>query len=535
MNKLLIVDDEPLVQVGIKSMLNWSELNIEVVGSAVNGKAALDLIERFRPEIVITDIKMPVMDGLELLRVADERYGSERPVFVMLTSYEDFNLAREAIKYRAFDYLIKLELTPEGLRSTMEKVNAYIEETSVKTGVHAPSDPGLHAYKEKFMISLLNSLFESEEQMRLEAENLKLDFSAASYLCCYGSFEHNGDLSAGSDRAVNLYQGSLQMLRELSEKYCASQVISLDLSHFALILNSDRTANAFAAADYDAVLDMLKRISGSLRNYYNVSLRVGVGFAVSNPILISESYQYARLSYRQTDEAGNIKYLIPDDTLPHDAFHFSLFQKDLTRAFEEYNSELLTTTVHSLTELLSAHPHHYVQALDAASNILYLSISLLQDGENVLTGIFKESNEGYMSLYRQTTVDQIVNWLEYLSSSLAQLFNDKKKDYKNRIVSDVKAYISEHVSERLSLNEVAAVFGISPSYLSQLFGKYNDTGFSEYINVCKIEKAKQMLKEENSKIYEVADALSFGSEFYFSKVFKKIEGISPSEYINGGY
>ena len=535
MNKLLIVDDEPLVQVGIKSMLNWSELNIEVIGSAVNGKAALEMIEKFRPEIVITDIKMPVMDGLELLRIADERYGSERPVFIMLTSYEDFKLAQEAIKYRAFDYLIKLELTPESLRSTMEKAIAYIEETNAKSGTPASPELGLHIYKEKFMISLLNSLFESEEQMRLEAENLKLDFSAASYLCCYGSFEHEGGFDVPSEKTMNLFHGSLQMLRELSEKYCRSQVISLDLSHFALILNSDRASAAFDDGDYAAVLDMLKRISASLSNYYNVSLKVGVGFAVSNPILISESYQYARLSYRQTDETQNIKYLIPDRTLPHDAFHFSLFQKDLTRAFEEYNSKLLTDTVHSLTELLSAHPHHYVQALDAASNLLYLSISLLPDGESVLSEMFSDSNEGYMSLYRHATVDQIVSWLEYFSSSLAALFDEKKRDYKNRIVTEVRAYIQEHVCEKLTLNEVAAVFGISPSYLSQLFGKYSDTGFSEYINVCKIEKAKQLLKEENSKIYEVADALSFGSEFYFSKVFKKMEGISPSEYINGGY
>lgn len=87
----------------------------------------------------------------------------------------------------------------------------------------------------------------------------------------------------------------------------------------------------------------------------------------------------------------------------------------------------------------------------------------------------------------------------------------------------------------MSLNEVAAVFGISPNYLSQLFGKYNETGFSEYINICKINESKKLLNEEKFKIYEVAEMLGFESAFYFSKVFKKVEGISPTEYLNSKY
>ena len=100
-------------------------------------------------------------------------------------------------------------------------------------------------------------------------------------------------------------------------------------------------------------------------------------------------------------------------------------------------------------------------------------------------------------------------------------------------MTNVKKYINEHVTERLSLNEVAAVFGISPNYLSQLFGRYNELGFSEYINTCKIHEAKRLLDEGNLKVYEVADMMGFESSFYFSKVFKKVEAISPSAYVNG--
>ena len=132
-------------------------------------------------------------------------------------------------------------------------------------------------------------------------------------------------------------------------------------------------------------------------------------------------------------------------------------------------------------------------------------------------------------------MEQIVNWLGFFKRQLCQLFENHHKDYKNHIVTNVKKYIGEHVTERLSLNEVAAVFGISPNYLSQLFGKYNEVGFSEYINQCKIAEAKRLLDEDNLKVYEIAEKLGYESSFYFSKVFKKVEGVSPTDYINGKY
>lgn len=150
-------------------------------------------------------------------------------------------------------------------------------------------------------------------------------------------------------------------------------------------------------------------------------------------------------------------------------------------------------------------------------------------------GIFADDPDGYRSLYKQSNVDHVIQWLQFFCGQLCELFQSRRKDYKNHIVTNVRKYINEHVSERLSLNEVAAVFGISPNYLSQLFSKYNDTGFSEYINICKITEAKRLLEEENMKVYEAAEALGFESAFYFSKVFKRVEGVSPTEYVNGKF
>lgn len=529
MYKLLIVDDEPLVQVGIKSMLNWAELNIEVAGTAVNGQAALRLIEETSPDIVITDIKMPVMSGLELIRLCRERYGSEKPCFIILTSYEDFHMVKEAITYQVTDYLVKLELTPETLRETISRVMKKFSQSESKL---AKEESIVYPFYEKFFIRLLNNLFESEEQFTLQSRDLNLDFHWQSYVCCYGEMSGRQADSLPMEKQLLLFSTSMQMLKELAGKYRFCYALTLDVRHFALIFCYEESEGTPCAPELKRILE---NISETLNKYYNVSFRCGIGSSVNSPLAVCDSYQYSRQAIQFADNGHPVAYF--EDCVPlssgHNSFNISLFKDDLTRAFEEYDSGLLTETLDALCELFSAHPNHYVQALDGACNILFLSISLLQDGEKTVSEFFRDNPDGYRSVYKQTTVEQLVNWLHFFKRQLCLLFENRRKDYKNHIVTNVKRYINEHVTERLSLNEVAAVFGISPNYLSQLFGKYNELGFSEYINTCKINEAKRLLDDGNLKVYEVADRLGFESSFYFSKVFKRVEGISPSDYVNG--
>ena len=542
MYKLLIVDDEPLVQVGIKSMLNWQKLNIEVIGTAPNGSVAFDLISKLSPDIVITDIKMPVMDGLELLKKCRETFGYKFPVFLVLTSFEDFRMAKEAISYQALEYLVKLELNPDSLSQAIQKCIEYMDENrqndSVESGSSDSAKGNPYSYTEKFMISLLNNLFESSEQMALQAKELSIDLDYDSYICCYGSFEKNSSESDTTNKSA-LYNSALQMLEELSAKYYNCYSLSLDTSHFALLFCSKSSDNNDCEADVnqlqDQIFDLLKKVTTSIKNYMNIQMLCGIGSTVFDPQSICDSYQSARLAYRQVSCEEPLMYLSALEPLPHDAFNISIFKADLIKSYEEYDSELFINTISELCELISSHPRHYVQAMDMASNILYMSLSLLSNGADILNDIFSDYPESYMSLYKQTNVIQIVNWLTHFSTKLGAIFDECKKDYKNRIVIDVKNHINEHVREKLSLNQVAAQFGVSPSYLSQLFGRYSDVGFSEYINIAKINLAKKMLREEHYKVYEVSELLSFSNEFYFSKVFKKLEGVSPTEYANGGY
>lgn len=152
MIKLLIADDEPLVQIGIKSMLDWEKMGVTVVGTAFNGEIAYKQILQYSPEIVISDIKMPIMSGLELAQKCRDELGKV-PLFIFITSYEEFEYVKTALSVQAVDYLIKLELDKEILEAAVKKAIGILNEQSGTQ--HSGSYPLLHNYKEKFFKAYL--------------------------------------------------------------------------------------------------------------------------------------------------------------------------------------------------------------------------------------------------------------------------------------------------------------------------------------------------------------------------------------------
>lgn len=531
--RLLIVDDEPLVQAGIKSMLNWEEYGVSIAGIAGNGAIAYEMIQKYEPEMVITDIKMPVMSGLELAQKCHDE-GRELPVFLFLTSYDEFAFVRQALTVQAVDYLIKLELTPESLaeslKRAMDKV-AVLRKTSAAPGETAGS---IYLLQDQFFTRLVLNLFESEHQFSLQAGNLNLDFSYAAF--CVSYLEIVGERLNTMDREkrLNLYVSSLEMIRELTHKYLPCHVLSLDTKHLAILffLNEENAARA-----REKIASTIRQVSSMLYNYYSVSILASVGAAVTRPLQIAASFQDAKQVFVHATPADPLVFtedIAPDRSLKN-VFNMSLFKEDIRKAYAELDDKALYDIFTAIMELFSDKPSHYVQALDAAGNILYLSLSLLNNGEQIVSEIFKDRPNGYRSLYELTRVDQILEWLTALRDGLCESFTTHNKDYKHHIVTNVKKYIHEHIEEKLTLNKVAEVFSISPNYLSVLFSKYNDVGFNDCINQTKMEAAKKMMKSGDLKIYEISDILGFESAFYFSRVFKKLEGMSPRDYITQNF
>lgn len=388
--------------------------------------------------------------------------------------------------------------------------------------------PMLQNYRDKFFMRLLHNLFDSQEQFEIQAKDLKLNFTDNCYLASHGEIHSDTAAQMDFNKQMNLYSSSLQMIQEILGKHVPCHIISLDKMHFAVIYHFPTMAHM----EISTIRNAWNSTCSMVHNYFNVWLTVGIGNIVDSPMKISASYQEARQAFNLTQRSAPIALFSRiSESSCRNAFNIAIFKNALTQAFEEFDTDVLYSTLTEITELFSTNPQRLLQAVDGACNILYLALSLLPDGEETLQEVFAAYPDGYRSIYRQKDVVQVIQWLNTLRDGLCNILKNKRKTYKNHVIANVQKYINSHLEDRLSLNEVAAVFGLSPNYLSALFKKNCGTGFSEYITQKKISLAKSLLLEQGLKIYEVADRLSFESAFYFSKVFKKVEGMSPRDFI----
>ena len=278
MIKLVIADDEPLVQIGLRSMIDWSALNIEICGTASNGDAAWELVNEHRPEIVITDIQMPCSSGLELGKRCRDELGP-LPVFIILTSFEDFQYAREAMSFRAVDYLVKIDLSPESLTEAVKKAVEQVNLIRQKHPEFQDTRQSLLLFQERFYIKLLNNLFESREQFRLQKEEFEISLDAGSYAASTVQFIRNPDpgnnpSGAVSDIPLNIYSQTLQMFQELLSKYISCRILALDTHFLAAVFLLD---DSYTGDWKEQVRSALENTGKMLRNYYGVSYLASIG------------------------------------------------------------------------------------------------------------------------------------------------------------------------------------------------------------------------------------------------------------------
>lgn len=531
MYKLLIVDDEPLVQIGMKSILDWQSYHISVCGTASNGKEALEYIEAFHPQIVISDIRMPVMDGLALMRTCRERYGNDM-VFIMLSGYEDFQYAREAMHYGAYEYLLKVELSPQSLGGVIEAVLKKLD--SRPDSEKALEENLKNEFHDKFFLRLLNNLFDSPEQYRMQCRELNLKFESDSYLCCCCQILAPPSVHDHPRQTMKLCRSTLSMISELMERYLPTDCVALDTEHFSMILGLTREQ----AADYRSCLtDILRTVFTAVYNYFSVQIICVAGSPCDSIALVSTSYTQAGQLFSTLSGQKETAILFYEDSrlsleFQKETIRISEFKETLRHLLLEYDTEALNRVIRTVEERLLEAPENEAQARDTASNILYIIMATLPDGEETVSQIYSHLPGGYRMLYQNLSVAQTVEWLEVLRGGLGTFFSSRRKSHKQTTVSKVQLYIQGHIHEKLTLNDVADVFSLSPSYLSTLFARSCDYSFTEYVNHTKIQEAKKLLHEGHLKIYEIAEQLGYENAFYFSKVFKKVEGISPREYLS---
>lgn len=510
--KLLIVEDERWEREGLIHFIDWARLGIEVAGTAVDGIDGLEQAERLRPDIVITDIRMPGMDGIQMAKALREAMPEVH--IVLLTGYDDFSYAMEAIKFKAEEYVLKP--VEEGqMLEVMDRVAGQCRRAKLR----------------------------SEDMVRLkeqvERQSLAERSKRLSDLLEGKPDENGGSLSVlpaagsrdGSDYAVWSLKWTAgaavqaEALEGLLPPETAAEVTfieGLEADWLALV-SAPRGTLADGTRAEALARELMRRLRG-------VPPVIGIGGCITQPAALPEGCRQAREARRFAEfwsREGAVSYR--DIAQLHDAFTSDAFTvlnraNALTRSIVQSVSALdYPRAAQALEELFAwfevnkgagqAFVHSHLVNL-------VCELSILVNGKDLYADVDMESD--LRSMHRFTA--------QYLERAF-DIFRQKRNDTEEYVITKVLQIIEQrYPSPDINLKTIAAEVFLSPNYLGAQFKKTTGKSFGDYLTEYRMEKAKERLRHPGAKVARVAEEVGIPNTSYFCVVFKNTAGMSPGEY-----
>lgn len=397
--KMIVADDEPKIRRGIEGILNWSEFNIDIVGEAEDGEIALEVINEKKPDIILLDINMPFLNGLDLLEKL--RKINNNSIIIVISGYDDFSYAQKALRFNVFDYILKpvnKKNMEETISKAVNKLNEINKKNNYAEWTNKQVNQNMDILKKTFFSDWLNNKL-NDEQVLKEIKFFNIEFS--------------------KDVGV-------------------------------------------------IVIRLLDRLNIEITDKkWNIEL---LEFAISN--LLSDNYNKI-----------NVKVIFNDDK----------------------NNVVLISNIENMSEWST-----FSNQLETEIT-KYLKCNVEVEQANVCDGILKIKDE-YL---------RIINNV------------NKKKKFSSIVLATIKYIEESYYLNDLNINNISDKLEITSSYLSKLLKKETGLSFIDYLTNIRIKKAMYIMEDPTIKIYDVAELVGYSNQHYFCRAFKKVVGVSPTEYKKG--
>lgn len=529
--KMLIADDERIIREGILHIVDWSEYGIEIVGAARDGEEARAMYEAHRPEIVMTDIRMPKLDGLELTQHI--RCLDDDAKVIILSGYDEFAYAQQAVRYGAADYLLK-PVMPDALVAkvleTKEQVRRLMQEREERQRLHNRLNEGLPLLQERCLQELAAGAITDQLLIEEKIRFLQLQLSPA-LPCCAIVIDLD---ERGAHGPVGNADATLYLAKAVLEERCG-------LMGEVFVLSSRQLAWIAQFADLQDGVDspvLLKQLCGELQPQlaarFNADFSFGIGTGSQDWEGLPASFQSAlsAVKHKTIMGLGNIiladELVQPNGGVPAYSEHSEL---DLMNGIRNGDSRVIEAAV---KQILS--PAGQRNELEYA---VLLGMKLFYHVSRELAGLALGKQawplseyELWQQLKRLPTLPDVVKQLTSLLQEIAaHRWNGDSGDVgQQRWIGQIITYLQEHYSEPLSLKRLSEMVFLSPNYICTLFKEETGQTISDYLTSLRIDHAKRLLAENGIKVYEVAHAVGYTDSRYFNKVFKKFTGVNLSEY-----
>ena len=541
MLKIFLAEDEVVVRETIKRMIPWEELGFELVGEAADGEMALPLLIRQQPDLLITDIKMPFMDGLTLARLAKKEIPGLK--VVILSGYDDFNYAKQAIGIGVEDYLLK-PITKNALIERLSEIRSRYEHEKTQKEYYEKFQREMQAYEKNssrdFFEALVGGSMDMMEVYK-RAEKLGLDIVAEAYNVLIFTMNCDEDFSGQRDEYSSWESESLELLENFFAGHSSAMLFRSNIFSYGVLLKGQReTIEENTRACVDEIRKILSRQDGR-REWF-----LAVGQSVERLSQIQKSYHTASRAFSQ-------RYLYDENILYYDEMETMEYPGG--QAETEDNAYLQKVDVNALNpailqKFLSnglqeetenfVKDYFYAIGQEPMESLVFRNYVILNVRFSVISfikGLGCDTNEMESADTEEVLAESGKNMesaIAYAKKMISQAIEirDQNSGNKNRsILKTAVDFIDSHyMDEEISLNTVANVANVSSNHFSALFSQNMGQTFIEYLTSLRMNKAKELLRCTGMRSSEIAGEIGYKDAHYFSYLFKKTQGMTPSDY-----
>ncbi len=530
MFRLLVVDDFEVDRKNIiDTIKGMSDIDIHIAGECENGREALEFIRENSIDIILTDIDMPFMNGLELAKCVNVEFPSVKVIFCSL--YDEFEYARKALYLNTYGYILKpidrIELL-ECLKSVMGDITSEVgfrKEYEELKQVLEENKPQLldHLIKD-----ILYGTIKDEEEISYKAEYLGVDTAKPFYALLYLNIDdyqrimQNKGIEHRQLFTIKVYE----KFKQITLCFECPLVTKLDDSHFACIING-----VLYEELYKACTIIAKEVIEAFKTS-DTSITLAISDICKGVKDVKNLLEQCEYIMRYKFSLGSGKVLTSED-IPAETYSRSIdmntMQKDIRFLLNSGSEEDIRSYVRELlqddTDALGQECIRQIGFSVMVSIILVLS-----ENNEKINQAFYSTDSVWEKLLEFETIADIGRWIEeMLIASSEQLAKKTSKKY-DCIVAQSKVFINENYMKNIGIESIAEQVNYSPNYLSYVFKKVSGETIADYITKLKIERAKEMLLDISNKIYVIAEALGFSNTAYFCSVFKKATSMTPNEY-----
>ena len=538
MYQLMIVEDEKSTREGLKDCVDWNRYDIKVVAEAPNGQEALNRLHEMPIDIVLTDVVMPIMDGIELVRQIRCIYSSVKVIFI--SGYWDMPYLKSAFQLDAIDYILK-PIKLEELEQVIQKVTEICRlEKEAKQNLQEMKNKlaaSLPLMRERFISRLLTGSIKGRKAILQKAAFLDLPFEQVGYYTVF-TIQINPSVQtmlSKKDKVETMEEHEI-LLMKIKELVESTRIADLNLNIFCSIADENRInfiLYSASSTSYDRTIEIAQQMQDKIKNATSAVVSVGIGDEVPSVEYLNRSWQKSVRALDQgyfLGEGAIIHYKDIDLKNEIPSYYSHPIQEQICNAIRlGREKEVKSLTSSFFQELYSYTGMNidYVRTICLELIILAERI-LLESGDSKLD--IGGRKDMWKKVFQLKTLKQTEEWMSNQLCDMAGTIDRIQNTKSKSIVERMKSAVQRRCSENITIQELAEELYFTPNYICMLFKKETGESFREYLTKVRLERAKTLLRNSTMKLYEIAGQIGYTDPDYFTRIFRKYTGVTPTEY-----